>query len=177
VLNNIIFNSPIKFTDFAELKDVLEVFTDENRTQERMKLFHEGIPYTGERVNISENGRIIYELQSGGDIHHVVLYVNYQKIDEATFHLIQPEDLNRYHFYNCEHIENILKSGYQMTISAKQTEGLPYHFKNLYGEEIYHNKDVEILPCERCLEIFNHQHQSNIPKEEFKKSYIYSSIK
>jgi hypothetical protein len=172
----LLYKQEITFTDFSEFKEKIDIFSDRNRANEKKQLFLNGITYSGQNVIANENGRILYEFSHENNTHPVVVYVSYQKIkgERVRRSEINPEYLNRYHFYNCEHIENILRNGYDLTISGNTDYGFPYQILNQYGEIIHYKKDMELYPCERCLDIFNHQNKTLIRKEEFQKSYLFS---
>jgi hypothetical protein len=154
------YKSDIKFTDFSELVNSVRVFTNKEAFEEKSELHHRNIALQDpKKLLLDSDGRILYRLSNGEEVK-IVLYVDYQHFQNNYYpHDTPIENLNRYHFYNCQNIEVIYRNGYRPSGTTREDGAFPYKFLGQFGEEFFATQHQQLLPCEKCLDIFNNQHR------------------
>jgi hypothetical protein len=170
-----LIQSQLRFTDFSELFGVIQKFSDRETEAEKFQLLFSSLNLSDEKLSLDEKGRVIYTF-SNGEETPIVLYINTQVFPKNYFSIsdIREENLNRYHFYNCDNLQNAYKSGFLPVGSARKENGFPYKFEGQFGEKLYEREDQPLLPCRRCLDIFNHQEKSRMTPEQFHQSYLFT---
>jgi hypothetical protein len=168
----------IKLTNFQTFITEAEDFKNSTISIDRLRLMIGSI-------KIAENYNLVFDnyQQTFIQLHEKeffrsAIYVEKQLVPSRYFSQenIIIENLNRYHIFRCQNLNNLIHKNIELSATAKLNGFFKYSFINSSGRIIFTNHQQPLLICKNCLLEFNRLNNTNFEIINFNPSFIVSQI-
>ncbi len=168
------FGNILKLSTFNEFLTEVEIFTNSKISFDRLILLEKSLKldFNINPIMINNIGATFVKL-SNGEIFRSIIYVEKQIVPRFfSPQEILIENLNRYHFYQCQNLSNLIQKGAELSATANFNGFFKYSFVNNSGSIVYKNQNQHLLACKNCISEFNKQYGTNYNVNNFRTDLI-----
>jgi len=148
----------LQFTDFKSFLNVVQSITKEDLVKAKQLLKTHGKNIENiEDIFVNNNGEL-FELLPDGSLVKVNLYIATKAVDKYSYNFnnINPNDLYKYHLYQCSTISTMFHSGrkHRYKINNRDDGTFHYTFTDYQGSLLKTEKNQKLNICKNCLKKF-----------------------